>query len=255
MQRGERSARKGRFPEKWRKRASQVQNQLKMMLRQTVVLHRRTAKLFNDASKALHKHIHIFRLCLIHPHCVRCDFMASIRAFTPCRAQGPCVHKSFKTVSQLLENPYLYFCLANAGPPSQFACYPKAVRTGAPPKIKHRTPPPCVRPGSPPGLKFSLRPARPNGPFPFPGDGPRRTFAKQPLQRTLAIMERKRRSQSRNGAVAENHAHRCTLITVHASLHTHRNAAIALNRLRDTKRAQESPKRRPSSSIIATTRC
>ena len=96
--------------------------------------------------------------------------MASIRAFTSCRAQGPCVHKSFKTVSQLLENPYLYFCLANAGSPSQFACYPKAVRTGAPPKIKHRTPPPCVRPGSPPGLKFSLRPARPNGPFPFPGD-------------------------------------------------------------------------------------
>lgn len=170
MQRDERSARKGRFPEKWRKRASQVQDQLKMMLRQTVVLQRRTAKLFNDASKALHKHIHIFRLCLIHPHCVRCDFMASIRAFTLCRAQGPSVHKSFKTVSQLLENPYLYFCLANAGSPSQFACYPKAVRTGAPPKIKHRTPPPCVRPGSPPGLKFSLRPARPNGPFPFPGD-------------------------------------------------------------------------------------
>ena len=108
MQRDERSARKGRFPEKWRKRASQVQNQLKMMLRQTVVLQRRTAKLFNDASKALHKHIHIFRLCLIHPHCVRCDFMASIRAFTLCRAQGPSVHKSFKTVSQLLENPYLY---------------------------------------------------------------------------------------------------------------------------------------------------
>ena len=140
------------------------------MLRQTVVLRRRTAKLFNDASKALHKRIHIFRLCLIHPHCVRCNCMAPIRPFTTCRAQGPCVHKSFKTVSQLLENPYLYFCLANAGSPSQFACYPKAVRTGAPPKIKHRTPPPCVRPGSPPGLKFSLRPARPNGPFPFPGD-------------------------------------------------------------------------------------
>lgn len=139
------------------------------MLRQTVVLQRRTAKLFNDASKALHKRIHIFRLCLIHPHCVRCDFMAPIRAFTPCRAKVPCAHKSFKTVSQLLENPYLYFCLANAGSPSQFACYPKAVRTGAPPKIKHRTPPPCVRPGSPPGLKFSLRPARPNGPFPFSG--------------------------------------------------------------------------------------
>ena len=154
MQRDERSARKGRFPEKWRKRASQVQNQLKMMLRQTVVLQRRTAKLFNDASKALHKHIHIFRLCLIHPHCVRCDFMASIRAFTLCRAQGPSVHKSFKTVSQLLENPYLYFCLANAGSPSQFACYPKAVRTGAPPKIKHRTPPPCVRPGFPSGPRF-----------------------------------------------------------------------------------------------------
>ena len=170
MQRSERSARKGRFPEKWRKRAPQVKKRLKMMLRQTVVLQRRTAKLFNDASKALHKRIHIFRLCLIHPHCVRCDFMAPIRTFTPCRAQVPCVHKSFKTVSQLLENPYLYFCLANAGSPSQFACYPKAVRTGAPPKIKHRTPPPCVRPGSPPGLKFSLRPAHPNGPFPFPGD-------------------------------------------------------------------------------------
>lgn len=136
------------------------------MLRQTVVLQRRTAKLFNDTSKALHKRIHIFRLCLIHPHYVRCCFMAPIRPFISCRAQVPCVHKSFKTVSQLLENPYLYFCLANAGSPSQFACYPKAVRTGAPPKIKHRTPPPCVRPGSPPGLKFSLRPARPNGPFP-----------------------------------------------------------------------------------------
>ena len=220
MQRGERSVRKGCFPEKWRKRASQVKNQLKMILRQTVVLQRRAAKLFNDASKALHKRIHIFRLCLIHPHCVRCDFMASIRAFTSCRAQGPRVHKSFKTVSQLLENPYLYFCLANAGSPSQFACYPKAVRTGAPPKIKHRTPPPCVRPGSPPGLKFSLRPARPNGPFLFPGNGPRRTFAKQPLQRTLAIMARKRQSQSHNGAVAENRAHRRTLITVHASQRT-----------------------------------
>lgn len=66
--------------------------------------------------------------------------MAPIRTFISCRAQVPCVHKSFKTVSQLLENPYLYFCLANAGSPSQFACYPKAVRTGAPPKIKHRTP-------------------------------------------------------------------------------------------------------------------
>ena len=66
--------------------------------------------------------------------------MAPIRPFISCRAQVPCVHKSFKTVSQLLENPYLYFCLANAESPSQFACYPKAVRTGAPPKIKHRTP-------------------------------------------------------------------------------------------------------------------
>ena len=159
------------------------------MLRQTVVLQRRTAKLFNDASKALHKRIHIFRLCLIHPHCVRCDFMAPIRAFTPCRAQGPCVHKSFKTVSQLLENPYLYFCLANAGSPSQFACYPKAVRTGAPPKIKHRTPPPCVRPGSPPGLKFSLRPARPNGPFPFPEE-PDGLGQKRPLPHAPIMMAR-----------------------------------------------------------------
>lgn len=139
------------------------------MLRQTVVLQRRTAKLFNDASKALHKRIHIFRLCLIHPHRARFTFMAFIRTYIPCRAQGPRVHKSLKLVSQLLEKPYLYFCLANAGSPSQFACYPKAVRTGAPPKIKHRTPPPCVRPGSPPGLKFSLRPARPIGPFPFSG--------------------------------------------------------------------------------------
>ena len=48
-------------------------------------------------------------------------------------------------------------------------------------------------------------------------------------------MARKRRSQSRNGANAENRTHRRTLITVHASLHTHRNAAIAPNRLRDTK--------------------
>lgn len=187
------------------------------MLRQTVVLQRRTAKLFNDASKALHKRIHIFRLCLIHPHYVRCCFMAPIRPFISCRAQVPCVHKSFKTVSQLLENPYLYFCLANAGSPSQFACYPKAVRTGAPPKIKHRTPPPCVRPGSPPGLKFSLRPARPNGPFPFPGDGPGRAFAKKPSQRAPTIMTRKRQSQSRNGAVAENRAHRSAHIAVHAA--------------------------------------
>lgn len=178
------------------------------MLRQTVVLQRRTAKLFNDASKALHKRIHIFRLCLIHPHYVRCCFMAPIRPFTSCRVQVPCVHKSFKTVSQLLENPYLYFCLANAGSPSQFACYPKAVRTGAPPKIKHRTPPPCVRPGSPPGLKFSLRPARPNGPFPFPGDGPGRAFAKKAFATSAHHMTRKRQSQSHNGAVAENRAHR-----------------------------------------------
>ena len=183
------------------------------MLRQTVVLQRRTAKLFNDASKALHKRIHIFRLCLIHPHCVRCYSMAPIRAFTPCRAKVPCAHKSFKTVSQLLENPYLYFCLANAGSPSQFACYPKAERTGAPPKTKHRTPPPCVRPGSPPGLKFSLRPARPNGPFPFPGGRNK----SGPLQRAPAIMARKCLSQSRNDANAGNHTPRCTLITAHAS--------------------------------------
>ena len=130
----------------------------------------------------------------------------------------PCVHKSFKTVSQLLENPYLYFCLANAGSPSQFACYPKAVRTGAPPKIKHRTPPPCVRPGSPPGLKFSLRPARPNGPFPFPGDGPRRVFAKKrPSQRAPTIMARKRQPQSRNGAVAENRTRRSARVAAPAA--------------------------------------
>lgn len=187
------------------------------MLRQTVVLQRRTAKLFNDASKALHKRIHIFRLCLIHPHYVRCCFMAPIRPFTSCRAQVPCVHKSFKTVSQLLENPYLYFCLANAGSPSQFACYPKAVRTGAPPKIKHRTPPPCVRPGSPPGLKFSLRPARPNGPFPFPEVGRGEPLQKRPSQRASTIMTRKRQSQSRNGAVAENRAHRSARVAVHAA--------------------------------------
>ena len=51
--------------------------------------------------------------------------MAPIRAFTPCRAQGPRVHKSFKTVSQLLENPYLYFCLANAGPLPSLPATPK----------------------------------------------------------------------------------------------------------------------------------
>ena len=120
--------------------------------------------------------------------------MAPIRPFISCRAQVPCVHKSFKTVSQLLENPYLYFCLANAGSPSQFACYPKAVRTGAPPKIKHRTPPPCVRPGSPPGLKFSLRPARPNGPFPFLGTKRKRFFATSAhhngVQTPIAIAQR-----------------------------------------------------------------
>lgn len=206
------------------------------MLRQTVVLQRRTAKLFNDASKALHKRIHIFRLCLIHPHYVRCCFMAPIRPFISCRAQVPCVHKSFKTVSQLLENPYLYFCLANAGSPSQFACYPKAVRTGAPPKIKHRTPPPCVRPGSPPGLKFSLRPARPNGPFSFSWERNENDSS----QRASTIMARKRQSQSRSGAVAENRAHRSARVAVHAatlnrlcSAKTHPQIAIkTLSRLR-----------------------
>lgn len=183
------------------------------MLRQTVVLQRRTAKLFNDASKALHKRIHIFRLCLIHPYYVRCCFMAPIRPFISCRAQVPCVHKSFKTVSQLLENPYLYFCLANAGSPSQFACYPKAVRTGAPPKIKHRTPPPCVRPGSPPGLKFSLRPARPNGPFSFSWERNENDSS----QRASTIMARKRQSQSHNGAVAENRARRSARVAVPAA--------------------------------------
>ena len=157
--------------------------------------------------------------------------MALSRAFTPCRAQVPCVHKSFKTVSQLLENPYLYFCLANAGSPSQFACYPKAVRTGAPPKIKHRTPPPCVRPGSPPGLKFSLRPARPNGPFPFPGDETKADLCKT----TLATNVRHNGAQTpiaiTNGAVAENLRHRRTRIAVRLSQCTQ----IALNRPRDTK--------------------
>ena len=185
------------------------------MLRQTVVLQRRPAKLFNDASKALHKRIHIFRLCLIHPHCVRCDFMAPIRAFTPCRAQGPCVHKSFKTVSQLLENPYLYFCLANAGSPSQFACYPKAVRTGAPPKIKHRTPPPCVRPGSPPGLKFSLRPARPNGPFPFPGDETKTALCNERSPQWRANADRNRATMSMQEIAR---------IAAHSLQHTHRSA-------------------------------
>lgn len=183
------------------------------MLRQTVVLQRRTAKLFNDASKALHKRIHIFRLCLIHPHYVRCCFMSPIRPFTSCRAQVPCVHKSFKTVSQLLENPYLYFCLANAGSPSQFACYPKAVRTGAPPKIKHRTPPPCVRPGSPPGLKFSLRPARPNGPFSFSWE----RNENDSLQRAPTIMTRKRQPQSSNDANAENRTHRSARVAAPAA--------------------------------------
>lgn len=194
------------------------------MLRQTVVLQRRTAKLFNDASKALHKRIHIFRLCLIHPHYVRCCFIAPTRPFTSCRTQVPCVHKSFKTVSQLLENPYLYFCLANAGSPSQFACYPKAVRTGAPPKIKHRTPPPCVRPGSPPGLKFSLRPARPNGPFSFSwgrnendslqraptinGVNADRNRATVPLQKIvrIAVHASQRPQPHRIGFVAQRHA-------------------------------------------------
>ena len=196
------------------------------MLRQTVVLQRRTAKLFNDTSKALHKRIHIFRLCLIHPHYVRCCFMAPIRPFASCRAQVSCVHKSFKTVSQLLENPYLYFCLANAGSPSQFACYPKAVRTGAPPKIKHRTPPPCVRPGSPPGLKFSLRPARPNGPFPFPGDE----------TKTALCNERSHSGAQTPIAIAQ----RCQCRKSHASLHTHCSTRIAvradtLKRLRGAK--------------------
>lgn len=155
------------------------------MLRQTVVLQRRTAKLFNDASKALHKRIHIFRLCLIHPHYVRCCFMAPIRPFASCRAQVPCVHKSFKTVSQLLENPYLYFCLANAGSPSQFACYPKAVRTGAPPKIKHRTPPPCVRPGPLRASSFLLGPLVRTGLFLFLGMG-----RGEPLQKAFATSAR-----------------------------------------------------------------
>ena len=207
------------------------------MLRQTVVLQRRTAKLFNDASKALHKRIHIFRLCLIHPHYVRCCFMAPIRPFISCRAQVPCVHKSFKTVSQLLENPYLYFCLANAGSPSQFACYPKAVRTGAPPKIKHRTPPPCVRPGSPPGLKISLRPARPNGPFSFSWRWAGASLCKKrPSQRASTIMTRKRQSQSHNGAVAENRAHRSARVAA---------PTATPNRLRSSKAHPQIAKKTP----------
>ena len=187
------------------------------MLRRTVVLQRRTAKLFNDASKALHKRIHIFRLCLIHLHYVRCCFMAPIRPFTSCRAQVPYVHKSFKTVSQLLENPYLYFCFANAGSPSQFACYPKAVRTGAPPKIKHRTPPPCVRPGPLRASSSLLGPLVRTGLFLFLGMGRGEPLQKRPLQRAPTIMVRKRRSQSRNGAVAENRAHRSARVTAHAA--------------------------------------
>lgn len=144
----------------------------------------------------------------------------------------PCVHKSFKTVSQLLENPYLYFCLANAGSPSQFACYPKAVRTGAPPKIKHRTPPPCVRPGSPPGLKFSLRPARPNGPFSFSWG----RNENDSLQRAPTIMTRKRQSQSRNGTVAENHAHRCARVAA---------PTATPNRLRSSKAHPQIAKKTP----------
>ena len=152
--------------------------------------------------------------------------MAPIRPFTTCRAQGPCVHKSFKTVSQLLENPYLYFCLANAGSPSQFACYPKAERTGAPPKIKHRTPPPCVRPGSPPGLKFSLRPARPNGPFPFSGRT-RRAWAKTAFAacahhdgaRMSAPIARRRRLSG--GTDTENRAPR--------SVRSHAESALRCN--------------------------
>ena len=206
------------------------------MLRQTVVLQRRTAKLFNDASKALHKRIHIFRLCLIHPHCVRCDFMAPIRAFTPCRAKVPCAHKSFKTVSQLLENPYLYFCLANAGSPSQFACYPKAVRTGAPPKIKHRTPPPCVRPGSPPGLKFSLRPARPNGPFPFSRDGPIGPSAKNSLCNERSPQWRANAECNRATVPLQKIAR----IAAHASPHTHRHTLIAAHAHRSARNRAES---------------
>ncbi len=217
------------------------------MLRQTVVLQRRTAKLFNDASKALHKRIHIFRLCLIHPHYVRCCFMAPIRPFTSCRAQVPCVHKSFKTVSQLLENPYLYFCLANAGSPSQFACYPKAVRTGAPPKMKHRTPPPCVRPGSPPGLKFSLRPARPNGPFPFPGG----RNESDSLQRAPTINDTQTPTAIANRNRATVPLQKIVRIAVHASQCTqpHRIGFVA------QRHARKSPKRRSAGFIIQTMRC
>lgn len=158
----------------------------------------------------------------------------------------PCVHKSFKTVSQLLENPYLYFCLANAGSPSQFACYPKAVRTGAPPKIKHRTPPPCVRPGSPPGLKFSLRPARPNGPFPFPGDGPRRAFAKKAF--ATSAHHKRRANANRNRATVP--LQKIVRIAAHASQCTqpHRIGFVA------QRHTRKSPKRRSAGFIIQTMR-
>ena len=164
--------------------------------------------------------------------------MAPIRPFTSCRAQVPCVHKSFKTVSQLLENPYLYFCLANAGSPSQFACYPKAVRTGAPPKMKHRTPPPCVRPGSPPGLKFSLRPARPNGPFSFSwgrheNDSLQRAPTINDTQTPTAIAQRCRCRKSC--------ASQCT--------QPHRIGFVA------QRHARKSPKRRLYGLIIPTMRC
>ena len=216
------------------------------MLRQTVVLQRRTAKLFNDTSKALHKRIHIFRLCLIHPHYVRCCFMAPIRPFTSCRTQVPCVHKSFKTVSQLLENPYLYFCLANAGSPSQFACYPKAVRTGAPPKIKHRTPPPCVRPGPLRASSFLLGPLVRTGLFLFLGMG-----RGEPLQKAFATSAHHKWCANADRNRATVPLQKIARIAVRASQRPqpHRIGFVA------QRHARKSPKRRPAGFIIPTTRC
>ena len=67
------------------------------------------------------------------------------------------VHKSCKTRSQLLKNPFLYFCLANAGFPSPVCLLTQAAYRCITSNM-HRTSPPCVRPGSPPGLNFFSKP-------------------------------------------------------------------------------------------------
>ena len=79
---------------------------------------------------ALHKLIDIFRLCLSRPIGVMYELKRLTWCFPICNKRYRHIHKSFKSEPQLLENPFLYFCLANAGFPSPVCLLPKQ-RIGA----------------------------------------------------------------------------------------------------------------------------